>query len=260
MREILDDLSDMLSDADPVRRAQIKSRQPLPQRFYESADIGETADGYSILLDGKPIRTPAKQLLELPTRKLAELLCAEWNAQSEEINPVSMPVTRLVNTAIDGVAADPQALVEDILRFAGTDLLCYRADGPQRLVERQTEMWDPVVDWAQTTLGARFLLAEGVMHVEQPKESIAAVGIHLSAFDGPIAIASLHTFTTLTGSALLAMAVAREFLTAEDAWTAAHVDEDWNAEQWGEDAEARARRDFRWGEMQAADRALKSLS
>ena len=259
MRDILNDLGDMLSDADPVRRAQIKSRQELPKRFYENAGVGETENGYSILLDGKPIRTPAKKLLELPTQKLAELICFEWNAQREEINPVSMPATRLVNTAIDGIASDPQAIVEDVLRFAGTDLICYRADGPQRLVDRQTEHWDPVVDWVHTALGARFVLAEGVMHVEQPKEAITAIGIHLAGLKDPIALASLHTFTTLTGSALLAVAAARGFLTAEQAWTAAHIDEDWNAEQWGEDAEARARRDFRWGEMQAADRAFKAL-
>ncbi|MDA4843825.1 ATP12 family chaperone protein [Hoeflea poritis] len=259
MRDILNDLSDMLSDADPVRRAQIKSRQELPKRFYEKAEVGETQEGFSILLDGKPIRTPAKKLLELPTKKLAALICEEWNAQRDEINPVTMPATRLVNTAIDGIASDPQAIVEDILRFAGTDLICYRADGPQRLVDRQTEHWDPVIEWVHTALGTRFVLAEGVMHVEQPKEAITAIGIHLSGFDNPIALASLHTFTTLTGSALLAVAIAKEYLTAEEAWAAAHVDEDWNAEQWGEDAQAKARRDFRWGEMQAADRAFKAL-
>ncbi|WP_136657412.1 ATP12 family chaperone protein [Nitratireductor sp. XY-223] len=260
MRDILNDLSEMLSDADPVRRAQIKSKQELPKRFYERAHIDDSEGKFPILLDGKPIRTPAGNLLEMPTNDLAELLCAEWNAQQDEINPVTMPATRLVNTAIDGIASDPQAIVEDILRFAGTDLLCYRADGPQRLVDRQNAHWDPVIDWAHSSLGARFVLAEGVMHVEQPKEAINAIGIHLSAFESPIALASLHTFTTLTGSALLAVALAREFLTAEDAWTAAHVDEDWNAEQWGEDAEAKARRAFRWGDMQAADRALKALS
>lgn len=260
MRDILNDLGDMLSDADPVRRAQIKSKRELPKRFYETAEVAQIGDEFAIHLDGRPIRTPAKLPLHLPTRALADLVREEWEAQEKEIDPTTMPVTRLVNTALDGVVNDPQAVIEDILRFAGTDLLCYRADGPQRLVERQNELWDPVMDWARAALGARFVLAEGVMHVEQPREAIGAIGIHVAAHDSPIALASLHTFTTLTGSALLAMALAKEHLSAEDAWKAAHVDEDWNIDQWGEDAQATARRAFRWGELQAADRALKALS
>lgn len=259
MRELLDDLNDMMRDADPVKRAQILSKRPLPKRFYKETGIGQEEDAYSILLDGKPIRTPAKNRLAAPTRDLAELVRIEWDAQQDEIDPVSMPVTRLVNTAIDGIASDPQAVIEDILRFAGTDLLCYRADGPERLIARQNEAWDPIIDWAHAALRARFMLAEGVMHVEQPRETIGAVGVHLAGFKSPIALASLHTFTTLTGSALLALALAREEITAEQAWAAAHVDEDWNAEQWGADAQAERRRAYRWTEMRAADQALKSL-
>ena len=260
MRDILNDLSDMLSDTDPVRRAQIKSKRELPKRFYEVVDIAEAGDAFAIHLDGRPIRTPARQPLHLPTRALAELIRQEWNAQETDIDPTTMPVTRLVNTAIDGITNDPQAVIEDILRFAGTDLLCYRADGPQRLVDRQNELWDPVMDWARASLGARFVLAEGVMHVEQPREAIGAIGIHVAAHDSPIALASLHSVTTLTGSALLAVALAKGELSAEEAWEAAHVDEDWNIDQWGEDAEAAARRAYRWGEMQAADRAFKAVS
>ena len=259
MRELLDDLNEMMSDADPVKRAQILSKRPLPKRFYKETGIGEDDNAFAILLDGKPVRTPARNRLAVPTRELAELLRKEWDDQREEIDPVSMPVTRLVNTAIDGVASDPQAVIEDVLRFAGTDLICYRADSPERLVARQNEAWDPVIDWAHAALGARFILAEGVMHVEQPRETIAAVGIHLAGFKSPIALASLHTFTTLTGSGLLALALAKEEITAEQAWAAAHVDEDWNAEQWGADAEAERRRAYRWKEMLAADQALKAL-
>ncbi len=260
MRDILNDLGDMLSDADPVRRAQIKSKIELPKRFYEKVEVADTDGGFAIHLDGRTIRTPAIQVLQLPTRQLADLVCQEWDDQQKDIDPTAMPVTRLVNTALDGIAHDPQAVIEDILRFAGTDLLWYRADGPQRLVDRQNELWDPVIDWAHASLGARIALAEGIMQVEQPKEAINAIGIHVAAYDSPIALASLHSFTTLTGSALLSIALAKEELSAEEAWTAAHVDEDWNIEQWGEDAEAAARRTFRWGEMLAADRALKSLS
>ena len=260
MRDILNDLGDMLSDADPVRRAQIKSKMELPKRFYDSAGISETDDGFAVQLDGRTVRTPAKKILQLPTKPLAELVRDEWQAQKQEIDPATMPVTRLVNTALDGVVNDPQAVIEDLLRFAGTDLLCYRADGPQRLVDRQNELWDPVIDWAHAALGARFVLAEGIIHVEQPKEAISAMGIHIVAHKSPIALAGLHSMTSLTGSALLAMAVAREHMSAEEAWTAAHVDEDWNLDQWGQDAEAAARRTYRWGEMQAADKAFKALA
>ncbi len=259
MRDILKDLGEALSDDDPVRRAQLKSKPALPKRFYESATVAAEDDGFAVQLDGKPIRTPAKRLLALPTPDLAELIAAEWNAQDDDIDPLVMPVTRLVNTAIDGIALDPQAVKEDIMRFAGTDLLCYRADAPETLVRRQTELWDPVIDWAHGSLGARLMLAEGVVHVEQPREAIAAIGVHIATYDQPIALASLHSFTSLTGSALLALAVAKRELTAGEAWTAAHVDEDWNIGQWGEDSEAAARRAYRWGEMQAADRALKAL-
>src|SRR5690606_27493073 len=128
---------------------------------------------------------------------------------------------------------DPQALVEDIMRFSSSDLLCYRAEGPDTLVRRQNEAWDPVIDWAGGWLGARFNLAEGVMHVEQPREAIAAIGIHLRQRAEPFRLASLHVMTTLTGSALLALAVDFGELDAEAAWNAAHVDEDFQAGQWG---------------------------
>ncbi|MCR9134402.1 MAG: ATP12 family chaperone protein [Alphaproteobacteria bacterium] len=259
MRDILNDLGDGLSHEDPVRRAQIKSKPELPKRFYKAAGVASHEDGFVVQLDGKSVRTPAKNALKLPTEELAKLIAAEWEAQIEHVNPLVMPVTRLANTAIDGIALDPQAVKEDILRFAGTDLLCYRADTPQSLVELQAESWDPVVDWVHAALGARFVLAEGIVHVEQPREAIAAFGVHLAAFQEPVALASLHSFTSLTGSALLAMAVAKEELTAEEAWSAAHVDEDWNLRQWGHDDEAAARRTYRWTEMQAADNALKAL-
>ena len=260
MRDLLNDLGDMLSDEDPVRRAQIGSKRPLPKRFYKEAGFADEGEGFVVQLDGRPVLTPARNPLVTPTETLAELIAGEWRAVEEEIDPVAMPVTRLVNTAIDGISADTQAVAEDILRFAGTDLLCYRADTPESLVQLQTDHWDPVIEWAQTSLGARFILAEGIVHVEQPRESIAAFGVHLSAYKDPIALACLHSFTSLTGSALLAMALAKEEVSAEAAWKAAHVDEDWNAQQWGEDAEAIARREYRWGEMQAADRAFKALA
>ncbi|MER8709591.1 ATP12 family chaperone protein [Mesorhizobium sp. M1088] len=261
MRDILNDLEagKLLSDPDPVRRAQIQMKTPLPKRFYKTVAVAPVEDSFAVHLDGKPVRTPAKALLALPTEKAAALVAEEFAAQEETINPVTMPVMRLVNTAIDGVASDPQAVLEDILRFASSDLLCYRADAPQGLVERQNQLWDPVIDWVRSALGARFHLAEGVIHVEQPRESIALLGQHLAQRADPLRLAAIHVMTSLTGSALLALAVDFGELDGEAAWAAGHVDEDWQAEQWGHDAEAVARRATRKRDMMAAVRLLEAL-
>lgn len=261
MRDILDDLEagKYLSDPDPVRRAQIQMKTHLPKRFYKTATVAPAQDGFAVHLDGKPVRTPGKALLALPTERAAALVAAEFAAQGETINPVTMPVMRLVNTAIDGVASDPQAVLEDILRFASADLLCYRADAPQGLVERQNQHWDPVIDWARATLGARFNLAQGIIHVEQPRETIAVLGVHLSQRADPLRLAAIHVMTSLTGSALLALAVDCGELDAEAAWSAGHVDEDWQIGQWGQDAEAVARRSARKRDMMAAAGLLEAL-
>jgi chaperone required for assembly of F1-ATPase len=163
-----------------------------------------------------------------------------------------MPLTRLLNSAIDGVARTMAETRADILRCAGSDLLCYRAEEPETLVERQRLAFDPVLSWAAESLGARFNVTAGVMHVAQPHSALAAISTALDAYDDPAALAALSAMTTLTGSALLALAVARGFLSSEDAWRAAHVDEDFQAERWGADAEAAARREARWREFEAA--------
>ncbi|MEL6967673.1 MAG: ATP12 family protein [Pseudomonadota bacterium] len=193
-------------------------------------------------------------------RAFADVLRTEWDGQVERIDPMTMPMMRLVNTALDGVSVEPQAVKEDIVRFAGTDMLCYRADAPQGLVDRQRLQWDPVLDWAETRLGARFVLAEGVMHVAQPAESIAAFGIHVGGVNDPLELSSLHVVTSLTGSAILAMAVLMGQLNCDEAWTKAHLDEDWNIEQWGRDEEAEARRAHRYKDMQAACLVLEAAA
>lgn len=261
MRDLLNDLEagKLLSDPDPVRRAQNQMRQALPKRFYAAADAVETGEGFAVRLDGKPVRTPGRGLLALPSAAAAALVAAEFAAQGETIDPVSMPVLRLVNTAIDGVAPDTQAVLEDVMRFSASDLLCYRADAPEELIARQAEAWDPVLDWVRSALGARFFLAEGVVHVEQPRESVAAVGLWLKQRQEPFRLSALHVMTTLTGSALLALAVEAGELTADEAWTAAHVDEDWNNERWGIDAEAAARRTARRKEFDAAVALIEAL-
>ncbi|WP_275790853.1 ATP12 family chaperone protein [Pararhizobium gei] len=260
MPDFRDDLTNALSDPDPVRRAQIQMAKPLPKRFYTAASVGALDGGrHNVLLDGRPVRTPARNAMSVPTRAVADLLVAEWDVQKEHIDPATMPVTRLVNTAIDGVAKDQRSVFEDILQFAGTDLLCYRASEPEGLIARQSAHWDPVLAWAADKLGARFILAEGVIHQAQPAAAISAYAEGLRSYATPLGLACLHTITTLTGSALLALAFAEKQLSAEQAWTLAHLDEDWQIEHWGTDDEAFQRREHRWQDMQAATATLDAL-
>lgn len=260
MRDILSDpeAGKQLSDENPIVRAQKQMLAPLPKRFYEKAEVAEVEGGFAVHLDGRPVKTPARNLLLLPSMTAAQIVADEFAAQEKVIDPGKMPATRLMNTAIDGIAQDPQAVFEDILRFAGTDMLCYRADSPQELVSRQTAQWDPLIDWMEG-LGARFSLAEGVMHIEQSREAIAAFGVHLAGYKDPIALASLQTMTTLTGSAIIALAIAKGEVTAEQGWNLAHLDEDWTIEHWGSDAEAVERRKKRAIEMMMAARVLQAL-
>lgn len=258
MRNLLEQLHK--DEPDPMDAARDAMRAPLPKRFYKQVAVAALEDGrHGIELDGRPVRTPAGNLLALPTEPAAQLVAAEFDAQESQIDPADMPVTRLVNTAIDGVSAELQAVHEDVLRFAASDLLCYRAGSPAALAERQTALWDPYLDWLRADLGANLVLAEGVMHVEQPREAIAAISAGLRAFDEPLRLACIHVFTTLTGSAVLALAVAKGQGDAEAAWAAAHVDEAWNEQQWGEDAEAAARRAARKREMLAAEALFRAL-
>ena len=258
MRDIFNELSEAMSDPDPIKRAQIQMRRPLPKRFYQAVTVEAFQDGHRMLLDGKPVRTPARHHLVFPAASLATASAAEWEAQGETIDPARMPLTRLANTALDGVASDMQSVREDVLRFAATDLLCYRAPGPDRLVEAQTKHWDPILDWASSTLAARFALAEGVMHVAQPREAISALSVHLGAIDEPFRLTALHLATSLTGSALIAFALSKGAINPDGAWKAAHVDEDWNAELWGEDSEAIERRRLRRIDFDVACRVLET--
>ena len=261
MRDMLNDLDAQkyLSDPDPIRRAQSQMKTQLPKRFYKHVAVTAADNGFAVHLDGKPVRTPGRNVLILPTEKAAGLVAEEFSAQEEKIDPSTMPVYRLVNTAMDGVAADPVAVRDDIAKFASSDLLCYRADAPAALIERQARAWDPVLDWARLELGAHLVLAQGVVHVEQPMRAMDAIGAHLALRKDPLRLAAMHLMTTLTGSALLALAVAAGAIDAEAAWAAAHVDEDWQAEQWGQDSEAMARRAYRKRDMMAATSLLVAL-
>lgn len=230
----------------------------LPKRFYKEASVAERDGGFAVQLDGRNVKTPAKRDLVLPTRAAAEAIAAEFAAQGAEIDPATMPITRIVNSAIDGVAPRRAEVADDVVKYSGSDLLCYRADGPAELIALQAKHWDPVLDWAARDLGARFALAQGIMPVEQPEAARAAVAKAVEPFD-PLRLAALHVMTTLTGSALLALAHALGRIDAETAWAAAHVDEDWQIAKWGEDAEAKERRTRRKADMMAASRLLSLL-
>jgi chaperone required for assembly of F1-ATPase len=240
------------------RRGQ-PGNKSLPKRFYKDVAIADEAGGVSLRLDGKPVRTPGRAKLTLLTRALAEAVADEWRAQGERIDPSTMPVTKLANSTIDGVRGHEAEVIGDILRHAGSDLLCYRASGPEGLVAEQTRRWDPVLDWAKTALDVPLRLAQGVVHVAQPRESLDGIGQRLEGFDA-FSLAALHVMTQLTGSALLPLAVATGKLTPEEAWKAAHVDEDFQTSQWGEDVEAAERRARRWRDFAAAAKTLKLVA
>jgi chaperone required for assembly of F1-ATPase len=253
MRDILGEL-DLGEDkmSDPVHQVQKGLQKPLPKRFYTSAGVKPGAEGgFVVTLDGKPVRTPSGRELGVPFERLAEATAAEWDAQQKHIDPAMMPLTRMINTAIDGVSTAREAVFEEILRFGGTDMLCYRAEGPETLIARESEHWDPYLDWAALQ-GARLVLVEGIMHVEQPAESIRALATLMRRHPSDLQLTALHTITTLTGSLVLALALAEGHAEAEEIWLAAHVDEDFNISQWGEDHEAAARKAKRLVEFEAA--------
>ena len=222
----------------PRRRGATCGRS-LRKRFYQRAHVGEGAP-FPILLDGRPVKTPAGSALAAPTRALAQAIAAEWEAQGERIDPATMPLTRLANTIIDGVAPRPSRSPTRSSKYLGSDLVCYRADTPEGLVQAQARHWDPILAWARDALGARFVLGEGVVFVAQPEQAVAAARAAIPS--EPWRLGAVNVITTLTGSALIALALAEGRLAVDAAWDAAHVDEDWNMELWGRDELALERR------------------
>jgi chaperone required for assembly of F1-ATPase len=216
----------------------------------------EEEGGFVLRLDGKRAITPGKNALAVPRPDLAEAIAREWAEQGEFIDPTSMPMTRLANSAIDGVAARQAEVRMPIVDYAGADLLYYRAGEPEELVRQQRDAWDPILAWAKGSFSVRFVLSEGVMHVAQPATTLAALKAAIELFDEPFALAGLSLATTLTGSALIALALAHGTLDVEAAWKAAHVDEDWNIFKWGKDLEATRRRARRFDDFRAAALAL----
>ncbi len=250
-----------MSDAprDPIRAAQAHMRPAPIKRFFTETSVGEAEGGGSaLLLDGRRARTPAKKPLVLPTRALADMIAAEWAGQGETIDSAAMPLTRLATSALDGVAGALGATRAEIAGYAGSDLVCYRAEAPEALVAAESQAFDPVLDWAGEALGAKLIVAEGVVHVRQSEPALAAVRAALEAVTDPFALAALHVMTSLTGSALLALAVGRGRLGAEDAWRIAHVAEDFQIARWGEDKDAEARRKGRWRDFEAATKMTRA--
>jgi chaperone required for assembly of F1-ATPase len=247
---------------DPRESARRGARPKLRKRFYSQAHVGEAeAGGFPLLLDGKPVKTPARRALTAPTAPLAQAIAAEWNAQAELIDPARMPLTRLANAAIDAVADAMEPVAGEVAQYLGSDLLCYRAAAPPGLVERQTQAWDPVLAWARDALGARLKVVQGVVHVAQPSEALAAARAKIPTDSNNVKdiwrLGAVSLITTLTGSGLLALALAQGALEADAAWAAAHVDEDWQMSQWGRDNAALERRAFFRAEFEAAVTVLR---
>lgn len=243
---------------DPVAAAQSAMRNALPKRFYEAAGVLERDGLFHVALDGKTARTPARNPLAVTSRAVAEALAAEWHAQAERIDPARMPLTRLVNSALDGVADQHVAVRAEIVRYAGSDALCYRAGDPEALVERQNEIWNPIIAAVERNLGARFVMAQGIVFAEQPAGTLAAVASRVALIAAPVALAGAHNVMSLTGSTILMLALADGVLDREATWQAAHLDEDYQISIWGQDEDAAERRAIRRGEFEAAALLLAS--
>ncbi len=207
------------------------------RRFWSKATAAETDDGWSVLLDARPLRTPAKRVLTAPTQGLAEAVAAEWDAQEGEVNPAKMPMTRLANSALDKVATQHAVVATLVADYGGSDLLCYRADGPQQLVDRQMTLWDPLLEWVANTHGIVLEVQTGLMPVAQPRESLQRIHNHTQDLSNHV-LTGFHDLVSLSGSWVIGYAALTEHMPVDALWDIALIDEIWQAEQWGEDEEA----------------------
>jgi chaperone required for assembly of F1-ATPase len=225
------------------------------KRFYKEAAAGTAGE---VLLDERPVRTPGRNPLALPTPALAAAVAAEWNAQGDEVRPRSMPLTGLANAAIDRVGPDKEAFAAGLVLYGESDLLCYRAERPASLVARQSAEWDPLLAWARRRYDVEFEVTDGILHRPQPEGTVAQLR-HAVVSRDRWELAALSPLVTISGSLVIALALAEEAIGLEEAWAAATLDEAWQAEQWGEDAEAAARLEARRAEFEAAERFLRLL-
>jgi chaperone required for assembly of F1-ATPase len=230
-----------------------------PKRFYKQASVAQTESGFAVELDGRPIKTPAKAMLTLPTEKLAQAVSDEWQTQGDELDLQSMTLTRLANVALDRTPETRTDLAEELARYAGTDVTCYLADAPSELRERQEAAWKPWREWAGQELGVVLVPVVGLMASPQPQTSLDAVHAHAMDLDD-FRLTALTWACSLLGSAVLALAVERGALSAPDALTASMVDEDWQIEQWGADEEAMQVRAARAADASALQLWFEALS
>lgn len=228
------------------------------KRFYKQAAARSSGSDCHIFLDNRPVKTPLKAALAVPNLALGEAIAAEWNAQGREIDPRSMPFTGLANAAIDRVASDPEAFARSLAVYGETDLLCYRADAPAPLVRMQSEHWDPLLAWARHRFDIDFELVSGIMHRPQPARTTDQLARAIAA-RAPFELAPLSPIVTISGSLVAALALAEDAIDLDGAWSAATVDERFQAEQWGEDAEGAAALEARRRDFAAAYAFLKLL-
>jgi chaperone required for assembly of F1-ATPase len=228
------------------------------KRFYEEAAAAPAAGGVAVLLDARPVKTPARAALEVPTEELAQAIAAEWNAQGEKIDPRTMPLTGLANAAIDRAAPDRATFAAGLARYGETDLLCYRAEGPRPLVERQAAAWDPLLAWARRRYDVDFAVTAGIIHRAQPAATVERLSAAVAARDA-FRLAALSPLVTISGSLVVALALAEGEIGVDHAWIAGNVDEAWQAEQWGEDPLAAEPLENRRREFDAAYRFLTLL-
>lgn len=227
------------------------------KRFYKAARAAETDAGWTVHLDGKPIRTPAKAAFIAP-KAVAHAAADEWEAQTGTVKPGTMPITRAVNSAIDRTGPEYKAVVEMVAAYGGSDLICYRAEGPEELVQRQLAAWTPLIAWAEDRFGARLVTATGVMHVLQPADGQARLAEAVGTYQ-PLALTALYDLVALSGSLIIGLAVAEGRLDVTEGWSLSRIDETWQAEQWGVDDEAAALATRKEGEFRAAARLLTLL-
>ena len=209
------------------------------KRFWTEATVVRDEDSFAVELDGRRVRTPAKAPLRLPTQRMATAVALEWDAQEGKIDPRTMPFTRSANAAIDKVAVQKAEVCQMLADYGGHDLLCYRALGPQELVQRQAAAWDPILSWCDQQLAAPLASGQGVMHVEQSGQSLAKLADEIERLDS-FGVAALHDLVTISGSLVLALAVLNRHLSAQSAWVLSRIDEEFQIEQWGHDEEAAA--------------------
>lgn len=209
------------------------------KRFWKQAVAEPCVGGFTVTLDGRAVKTPAKRLLVLPTLAMAEVIAAEWDAQQGRVRPETMPATRAANSAIDNVAIQFEAVAGDLVRYGETDLLCYRATAPQELIDLQADAWDPLLAWSAAALRAPLIATAGVMHIRQPETSIAKLSAQIHAFT-PFQLAAVHDLIAISGSLILALAVTRGRLSLDEAWRLSRIDETWQNDLWGVDEDAAA--------------------